>query len=72
MIRIGKISDIDQILKITKACSKNMIDAGIYQWNDHYPNKSAFENDVKRNELYVLELDKQLIGCVVITTIMDK
>ena len=72
MIRIGKISDIDQILKITKACAKSMIDAGIYQWNDHYPNKSAFENDVKRNELYVLELDKQVIGCVVITTIMDK
>ena len=72
MIRVGKTSDIDQILNITKACAKNMIDAGIYQWNDSYPNETAFKNDVKRNELYVLELDKQVIGCVVITTIMDK
>ena len=34
-----------------------MIANGIYQWNEHYPNPSAFENDVKRDELYVLEID---------------
>ena len=71
MIRIGKISDIEQILKITNACVKKMIDNGIYQWNDYYPNKLAFEKDIKRNELYVLEIDKTLIGCIAISTLID-
>jgi len=72
MIRLGKFGDIEQILIITSACAKKMIEKGVYQWNDHYPNESVFENDVKRGELYVLELDKQVIGCVVITVLMDE
>ncbi len=71
MIRKGLYSDIDEILKITKACAIHMIGTGIYQWNTHYPNKSAFENDVNRNELYVLEIDKTIIGCIVISTLTD-
>ena len=63
MIRIGTNKDVNQILHITNACAKKMIDNGIYQWNDYYPNKLAFEKDIKRNELYVLEIDDQVIGC---------
>ena len=72
MIRNGISSDIDRILEITKACAKHMIDTGIYQWNDYYPNSTAFENDVKRNELYVLEINNIIVGCVAISTLMDK
>ena len=72
MIRIGTNKDVNQILHITNACAKKMIDNGIYQWNDYYPNKLAFEKDIKRNELYVLEIDDQVIGCIVITVSIDK
>ncbi len=72
MIRKGLYSDIDRILKITKACAKHMISKGIYQWNEHYPNKSAFEKDVTRNELYILENDKTIIGCIAMSTLMDE
>jgi ribosomal protein S18 acetylase RimI-like enzyme len=72
MIRKGTANDINTILLITKACTKKMIDDGIYQWNVHYPNKLAFEIDVKRNELYVLEIENQVIGCIAITIIMDE
>ena len=72
MIRKATILDIEPIMVITKACAKSMIAKGIYQWNEHYPNKTAFANDVKRNELYVLEIDNDIVGCIVVSTFMDQ
>jgi len=71
MIRKATVNDIDVILEITKACAKHMSNQEVYQWNEHYPNKTAFENDVHRNELYVFEDQNQIKGCVVISTFMD-
>ena len=71
MIRHAKISEISEILTLTKACAKHMIQNKIYQWNEHYPNQSAFEKDIEREELYVLEIGNEIIGTVVISTYMD-
>ncbi|TGV03491.1 GNAT family N-acetyltransferase [Flavivirga rizhaonensis] len=72
MIRKGTLSDIDNIIEITKSCAAYMIRKNIYQWNEHYPNKQAFIKDIDRNELYVLEIENSIIGCVTISTFMDK
>ena len=72
MIRKAIIEDIDSILKITKDCAISMISNNIYQWNDHYPNRVAFENDVKRSELFVIENEETIFGCVVLSTLMDE
>jgi len=72
MIRKGTNSDIEAIMILCKACAKHMISQGVFQWNEHYPNKNAFETDVSREELYVLEQDEQIIGTVVISIFMDK
>lgn len=71
MIRSGKTADIDVIIKITKSCANHMIDKGIYQWNENYPDKSAFEKDIGRDELFVLEIDKLIVGCITISTLID-
>jgi len=71
VIRKATLKDIDSIMPITKACARFMIEKNIFQWNEHYPNRAAFEQDVKRNELYVLELDNTIVGCIVISTFMD-
>ena len=72
MIRKGTLQDIDNIIAVTKACAAHMINNEIYQWNADYPNKTAFKNDISRDELYVLEANETLIGCIVISTFMDK
>ena len=72
MIRKGTIKDIDNILLITKACALNMIAKRIFQWNDTYPNKAAFVKDVQRGELYVLEIENTAVGCISVSTFMDK
>ena len=72
MIRRAKISEIPDILVITKACAVFMIDNQIYQWNEHYPSATVFENDIERDELYVLEMAKKVVGTIVITTLVDE
>ena len=72
MIRLAKKIEIPRILAITKACAKDMIRQNILQWNEDYPSKNAFENDIKRNELYVLISDDTIIGCMVLTPSMDR
>ena len=72
MIRKATIKDIDSILIITKACAAYMIENGIFQWNEHYPNKTDFENDTLKDELYVFEYQSNIVGCMVISTYMDE
>lgn len=71
MIRRAKISEIPDILVMTKACAAYMISNGIYQWNEHYPSADAFEKDIERDELYVLEIEKKIIATIVISTLID-
>ncbi len=72
MIRPAKILEISDIMNITAACSTHMINNGIFQWNENYPSKNKFENDLVRKELYVLEREGRIIGTIVISTLMDE
>ena len=71
MIRHAKISEIPDILLLSKACAAHMIAKGIFQWNEHYPNESVFINDIERDELYILVLNRKIVGTVVISKLMD-
>ena len=53
MIREATVGDLDTILEITKSCAKELVSKNIFQWNDYYPNRSAFENDLYNKWLYV-------------------
>ncbi|MDF4203384.1 GNAT family N-acetyltransferase [Maribacter sp. SA7] len=72
MIAPAKISQIPKILKMTDACRIAMEANGIYQWTTDYPSKLAFENDIERNELYVLQIDNEIVGCIVVSLLMDE
>ncbi len=72
MIRKAKLSEIEEIISITRACGANMASNGIFQWNDFYPNRDAFVTDVARNELYVLSFENTIIGCMVISSEKDE
>ena len=72
MIAPAKISQIPKILIMTDACRIAMEANGIYQWTTDYPSKAAFENDIERNELYVLQNDNEIVGCIVVSLFMDE
>jgi ribosomal protein S18 acetylase RimI-like enzyme len=71
MIRSAKLSEINDIVAIAKACAAKMVENGIFQWNEHYPSPSVFQGDAERKELYVLEVDKKIMGTIVLSTLMD-
>jgi ribosomal protein S18 acetylase RimI-like enzyme len=72
MIRHAKPSEIDKILTITRACGLKMASAGIFQWNESYPNRETLDEDIKKKQLYVLlSEDDELIGCVAISSEKD-
>ena len=72
MIRTGDISDIDDILNITKSCALHMIQNDIYQWNEHYPDRSSFVNDAENQELYVYIKNGKVVACISICVNMDE
>ncbi len=72
MIRRAKIEEIPEILELTNACAQHMIEAGIFQWNEHYPSKQAFIEDISRNDLFISEVEGRIIGIIAITTRIDK
>jgi ribosomal protein S18 acetylase RimI-like enzyme len=72
MIRRAKIEEIPEILELTNACAQHMTEGGIFQWNEHYPSRRAFVKDISRNELYILEEERKIIGVIAITTLIDQ
>ena len=72
MIRPAKISEIDDILEITRACANYMMAKGIYQWNEQYPSKLHLELDMERNELFVKTINGSIVGAIVISEHMDE
>ena len=72
MIRQANLADVDEILQVTAACAKAMISKNIHQWNEHYPSRAAFEEDIKRDELFVFTEEKHIIGTVVVSTLKDE
>ena len=71
MIRRGVHEDLIDILKITKKCAVEMDAMGIYQWNEKYPNRNAFLDDIKNNELFVFTKGAFLVGCIALCSKMD-
>jgi len=72
MIKTGNIADIDCVLGITKSCARHMIKQGVYQWNEQYPDRDSFVNDVKNNELYVYLEKEKVVGCISLCNEMDE
>lgn len=72
VIRAGQSADLNRITTIAKSCARHMIGQGILQWNEHYPSKAAFENDLSRSELFVIENQALVIGAIVISSLMDE
>lgn len=71
MIRPAKISDLGELLALTRGCALKMQGQGIFQWNEHYPSQAVFTRDVQRRELFLLEAKGEILGAIVLTPTMD-
>lgn len=78
MITSAKLSQLPQIVILTRACAIKMQEEGIYQWSENYPNQDILEKDIERGELFVFseisasEGVEEIMGCIVISKELDE
>ncbi|WP_456463431.1 GNAT family N-acetyltransferase [Lutibacter sp.] len=72
MIKKASISDLDQLYSITKSCAKQMIENGIFQWDENYPSKEILQKDIDLQQIWKLEVQDVIIGIIVLTEIEDQ
>lgn len=63
--------DLEQLLTVVKSCGQNLIEQGIFQWNEEYPKKEDLLEDIELQELWKLEDGNSIVGLIVITEIED-
>ncbi|HLR18313.1 MAG TPA: GNAT family N-acetyltransferase [Staphylococcus sp.] len=66
MIRIANKNDLLSILKIVDEAKKMMQKDNNNQWDEHYPLKAHFEEDIQNETLYVLEENAIIYAFIVI------
>lgn len=62
----GSSAWIEQVAEIYRLCTDSMRAAGIYQWDEGYPNRETAEMAVEARELYLIEDDGQVFGSIII------
>jgi N-acetylglutamate synthase-like GNAT family acetyltransferase len=71
IIRLATLHDIPQILTLIADVIPVMKTAGNFQWDNDYPNKQVFTQDIKLNQLWVAEIAGTIAGVAAITTDQD-
>jgi GNAT superfamily N-acetyltransferase len=67
-IRLANIKDLDLLMSIAQRCIKNLDKQGIYQWDEIYPSRKDFLEDIANQTLYVVTSGqgKSISGCMCI------
>ena len=69
--KLGTVQDLDAVCSLVNDAITEMEKNGIYQWDEIYPAKSDFAEDVKNNNLYVVFDEDTLIAFYVISRECD-
>ena len=65
-------SDLPEILLLYRAVVQNMIESGIDQWSDEYPNSEVLAEDTEKNELIIALAEDKIIGAFVMNEFADE
>tara|TARA_B100000524_G_C23466901_1_gene304637 strand:- start:104 stop:613 length:510 start_codon:yes stop_codon:yes gene_type:complete len=70
-IKLAKLYDLDRVKEIAEACAEKMIENNIFQWNEKYPSKEVFREDIKNNALFVARINSEIVGCIMFSSYKD-
>ncbi|MVM41943.1 GNAT family N-acetyltransferase [Spirosoma sp. HMF3257] len=66
-IRPAILADMPALMNLLKNVIPLMHEAGNFQWDDQYPNETVFGNDIRKEQLWVADIDGQLAGVAALT-----
>jgi ribosomal protein S18 acetylase RimI-like enzyme len=72
MIAPAKLSELEEILALTRACGKHMRDNGIDQWDENYPDIDSLKNDLETQTLFAYYEEGKVLGIVVLNEKQDE
>lgn len=61
-IILAEKQDLDAIMEIVKQAQAFIKSQGFEQWNDGYPQRTQFEEDIEKKSCYVMKSHKQVVG----------
>jgi len=70
--RLGTRQDIDAICELIRQAVTEMERHGIYQWDDIYPARTDFEEDIDKNSLFLAYSEDKLAALYVISGESDE
>jgi ribosomal protein S18 acetylase RimI-like enzyme len=65
-IRSANINDLAPLMDITQRCIENLDKQGIYQWDEIYPSKKDFHDDILDKNLFTITSANKVVGCICI------
>ena len=71
LINKASEQDLEQLLAVVKSCGQNLIEQGIFQWNENYPSKAVLLEDIALGQIWKLEEGNSIVGLIVLTEIED-
>jgi ribosomal protein S18 acetylase RimI-like enzyme len=71
MIEKAIDNDLEILHSITKSCGNNLIEKGIFQWNELYPSKAILKKDIELQQIWKLVVNREIVGIIVLTEIED-
>lgn len=71
MIRKGRRYDLPEIKNLTEACALALQENDIFQWNESYPSLEKLQEDIEKEELFLLEENEEIQG-IILTPEMDE
>lgn len=72
MIRQAKKDESVKLMAAVRAASAAMLEKGIDQWDEVYPNLAVLKKDIGKGDLFVLDEDGAIKGMVVLNEFQDK
>ena len=70
--RSGTIQDLDAVCLLIQQAVDEMERHGIYQWDDIYPARKDFEEDIENHTLYLAYINENLAALYVISSEWDE
>ena len=64
--RKTEYADIPAVMKLIRQAQKYMMESGIDQWQNGYPNEGAIANDIAHDYSYVMEENGKIIGTIAV------
>ena len=68
----ASLKSLDELFQIYLNAKKALQAKNVFQWIDAYPTISIIEEDLKKGDLYVLKIEKEIVGAVVLNEKQDK